>query len=39
VDIVYLDFSKAFDIAFLKILVDKVLMYGLGEPPDGLKTG
>lgn len=28
-DIIYLDFSKVFDTAFLKILFDEVLGYGL----------
>ena len=31
VDAVYLDFSKTFDTVTHKILIDKLLMYGLDE--------
>ena len=31
VDMVYPDFSKAFDIVFLKVLLEKLLKYGLAE--------
>ena len=31
VDMVYPDFSKAFDIVFLKVLIEKLLKYGLAE--------
>ena len=30
-DMVYPDFSKAFDIVFLKVLLEKLLKYGLAE--------
>lgn len=38
VDIIFLDFSKAFDTVTCKIPIVKLLKYGLGEQT-GLKTG